>query len=89
MAFSADHPRIVALEYAVQALARLLPPAAAEAFDQAMRQAGDDFVVEAGDDFVVEAGDDFVVVAGAGPIGLLAIDISAALNRIADAARER
>jgi hypothetical protein len=81
MAFSADHPRIVALEYAVQALARLLPPAAAEAFDQAMRQAGDDFVVEAGDDFVVEA--------GAGPNGLLAIDISAALNRIADAARER
>lgn len=73
MAFSADHPRIVALEYAVQALARLLPPAAAEAFDQAMRQAGDDFVVEA----------------GAGPNGLLAIDISAALNRIADAARER
>ena len=73
MSFSPEHPRIVALEYAVQFLARLLSAQDAAAYSAALRGTADQFIEQS--------------TRGSPDRGLLAVEIAGALNEIADNAQ--
>lgn len=73
MAFSEDHPRIVALEYAVQFLSRLLRPEDAALYQNALRATGDQFMEQ--------------TRSGSPDRALVAVEISAALTALADRAQ--
>jgi hypothetical protein len=75
VALSEDHPRIVALEYAVQFLGKLLSAQDNADYVGALRTTATQFTEHSG--------------TGSAERGLLAIDIAGALERLADNAQAR